>query len=137
MRPNRLRLKAIAAWLGVIALGFNALVPIHLAFDLADAVVPVDPHAEADADHDIVRSLLALLIGHDEDQDRPASDKRHQHGHCAVCEAVATLAGFAPAVVAPLVIPAFVYAATLTASSAAAPHPAPPAAYQARAPPLA
>ena len=37
MRPNRVRLGAIAAWLGVIALSLDALVPIHLAFDLAHA----------------------------------------------------------------------------------------------------
>jgi hypothetical protein len=137
MRPNRLRLKAIAAWLGVIALGLNALVPIHLAFDLANAIVPVHPHAEADTDHDTVRSLLTLLIVYDEDQDQPASDKRHQHSHCAVCAAVGTLAGFAPVVVAPLVVPISVDAATLTVASAAAPHPAPPTAYRARAPPVA
>ena len=37
MQPNRLRLGAIAAWLGVIALSLDAIVPIHLAFDLAHA----------------------------------------------------------------------------------------------------
>ncbi len=39
MRPGRPRLRAIAAWLGVLALSLNALfVPIHLAFDLAHAL---------------------------------------------------------------------------------------------------
>ncbi len=53
MQPNRLRLGAIAAWLGVIALGFNALVPIHLAFDLAHTFETAT-HREAPsaAEHD-------------------------------------------------------------------------------------
>jgi hypothetical protein len=137
MRPDRLRLKAIAAWLGVIALGFNALVPVHLAFDLADAIAPAYHHAGAEADHDFVRSLLTLLIGHDEDQDQPASNKQHHHDHCAVCAAVGTLAGFAPVTVVPLAVPASVYIARLTVAPLALPRPAPPAAYHARAPPFA
>src|SRR5215472_14106643 len=96
MRVNRVKVGAIAAWLGVIALGLNALVPIHVVFDLAYALVP-DGHEDAAADHDLVRCLLALAIGHhDDDTDQPRGHRDHHHD-CAVCGAIGTLAGFAPA----------------------------------------
>lgn len=111
-RPNRLRLGVIAAWLGVIALSLDALVPIHLAFDLAEAFATVTPRAEA-ADHDPTRQLLALLIGH-RDGDGHHGDTSDSHGRhhrdCPVCAAIGTLTGFAPAALvllsAPLRIPA-------------------------------
>ena len=137
MRPNRLRLKAVAAWLGIIALGLNALVPVHLAFDLAHTIAPDHHHPGAEAGYDLVRSLLSLLTGHDEDRDQPAPDKEHHHDHCAVCAAVGALAGFAPAAAAPLAVPTAVDPTVLTVASAAIPRPAVPSAYHARAPPLA
>jgi hypothetical protein len=110
MRLNRLRLKAIAAWLSVTALGLHALVPIHLAFNLAaassrslecgrQAVAPYDVH-------DASWHLLALLTGRAEGSDHP--DPRHgahQPAQWAVCGALVTLAGFAPAASAILPLP--------------------------------
>jgi Protein of unknown function (DUF2946) len=138
MLSHRLRIGAIAAWLGVIALGFNALVPIHLAFDLAHALAP-DRHGKAAAaDHDLIRCLLTLVIGHhDENQDQsPAHKGRHQTD-CAVCSAVGNLAGFAPAAAAPLAAPILGYAPPPPAIEVGAPHTAPLVAYRSRAPPLA
>jgi hypothetical protein len=136
MLPSRLRIGAIAAWLGVVALGFNALVPVHLAFDLAHALAP-DREEGAAADHDFVRCLLSLLTGHhDEDADH-SSNKAGHHNDCAVCGAIGTLAGFAPTAVVPLAAPVSAYAPLPPAIEARALHPSPAAAYHSRAPPLA
>ena len=136
MRPSRLRSRGIAVWLGVIALALNALVPIHLAFDLADSLAPRHDGEDAAA-HDAFRHMLALLVGHDSDNDHAPSNTGHHHDHCAVCGAIATLAGFAPAAVVLLAVPTSVYAATLSLATPAAPRAAPLIAYHARAPPVA
>lgn len=137
MLPSRLRFGIFAAWLGVIALGLNALVPVHLAFDLAHALDP--DHAEgAAADHDLVRCLLTLLTGHhDEDAADHPPNKPGHHDDCAVCGAIGTLAGFAPTAVVLLAVPIPTYAMPRPALEVGAPHPAPAAAYRSRAPPLA
>jgi hypothetical protein len=138
MLPNRLRVGAIAAWLGVIALGLNSLVPIHLAFDLAHTLAPGRHVKDASADHDLVRCLLTLIIGHhDEDEDQSPAHKGRHHAECAVIGAVGTLAGFAPAAAVALAVPIAAYARTLPAIELGAPRAAPLVAYQSRAPPLA
>ncbi len=137
MLPNRLRVGAVAVWLGVIALGLNALVPVHLAFDLAHALAP-NRDAAADHDNDLVRCLLTLVIGHhDEDEDQSPAHKQHHHTDCAVCGAISTLAGFAPAAAVLLAAPILVYAPTLPIIELGAPQTAPFTAYRSRAPPLA
>jgi Protein of unknown function (DUF2946) len=134
MLPTQLRVGAIAVWLGVIALGLNALVPIHLAFDLAHALAP---ERHDDGDHDFVRCLLTLVTGHhDEDEDQSPAHKDHHHADCAVCGAIGTLAGFAPAAAVLLAVPILVYAPTLPTAEAGAPHTPSLAAYRSRAPPL-
>ena len=102
MLPNRLRIGAIAAWLGVIALGLNALVPIHLAFDLAHALAPAQP--DAAADHDLVRLRAdAADRAHDESQRAVLAAPRATTMPTArSCGAIGTLAGFAPAAVVSL-----------------------------------
>ena len=138
IRPKRLRFGTIAAWLGIIALSLNALVPIHLAFDLADALTASDHAEDADAGHDLANSVLALLVGHHHDQDRSAPHKPHHHDDgCAVCGAVGTLAGFAPAAVAQLAAPGSVFAATFGFVEPPAPQLAPVIIYRSRAPPRA
>jgi len=138
MLPNRLRAGAIAAWLGVIALGLNSLVPIHLAFDLAHTLAPDRQVKDAAADHDLVRCLLTLIVGHhDEDEDQPPAHKGHHHAECAVIGAIGTLAGFAAAAAVPLAVPIPAYAPTLPTIERGAPRAAPLVAYQSRAPPLA
>lgn len=134
---GRTRLKmAMAAWLGVITLGFNALVPIHLAFDLAHSLT-ADDHDDHGGDHDFVRCLLTLVIGHHEDEDQTPSHKGHHHEGCAVCASIASLAGLAPAAAMFLAGPVLVYGATPELIDRAAPRTAPLTAYHSRAPPQA
>ena len=137
MLRNRLRSSAIAAWLGVIALGLNALVPIHLAFDLAHTLAP-NRSEDAAGDHDLVRCLLTLVIGHhDDDADQTPEHKDHHHD-CAVCGAIGTFAAFAPAAAAAqLAVPIVIYAPALPPTDLGTPHSTPFTAYHSRAPPLA
>ena len=137
MLVNRMKkVGAIAAWLGVIALSLNALVPIHVVFDLAHALVP-NRHEDAAINHDFVRCLLTLVIGHHDDTDQPRGHKDHHHD-CAVCVAIGTLAGFAPvARTAQLAIPTVAYGRVLPPSDLGAPHSAPFTFYHSRASPLA
>jgi Protein of unknown function (DUF2946) len=137
MLANRVRVGAVAAWLGVIALSLNALVPIHLAFDLAEALAP-GHHEAAATDHDFVRCLLTLVIGHhDDDADQPRGHKNH-HPDCAVCSAIGTLAGFAPAAAtAQLAMPVVAYVRALPPTDGGVLHSAPFTAYHSRAPPFA
>jgi hypothetical protein len=142
MRPSRLRLGAIAAWLGVIALGLDALVPVHLAFDLAEALATATHRADAGAENalrrDPIRRLLALAVGH-HDGDGPAggnSDDHDKHHHdCAVCSSLGTLAGFAPTADFPFSVALRVEAPLLSAAVAKASPVAPAPAYRSRAPP--
>jgi Protein of unknown function (DUF2946) len=142
MQPNRLRLGAIAAWLGVIALSLDALVPIHLAFDLAHAL-EAGTHRElpSHTKDDFSQRLLTLVIGH-HDEDASSGDKheghsKHQHADCAVCGSLATLAGFAPAATALLSVPIRVATPLLLATIVSEPPGAPATAYRSRAPPIA
>jgi hypothetical protein len=142
MQPNRLKLGAIAAWLGVIALSLDALVPIHLAFDLAHTL-ETTTHREGSspAEHDFTWRLLTLVTGHN-DEDAPSSGKtggrgEHHHPDCAVCSSLGTLAGFAPAATAPLSVPIRVETPILLATIAREPPGAPATAYRSRAPPIA
>jgi hypothetical protein len=100
-----------AAWLGVLALVVNALVPIHLAFDLAEAGGAAHPHGAHSHSHahsqprSVEWLVLARLSGHNEPH-----GKSHEHGKghataCPVCSAIGTLAGFAPAAVIALPLP--------------------------------
>ncbi len=123
-----------AARLGLFALALNTLVPIHLAFDLAATLAP--ERAAAEAAHDTGWRLLALLTGH-----LQPVGKAHKHGKahrddCPVCKAVGTLAGFAPAklVVLPIPAPAATPAALTATAIVRAGAPLP---YRSRAPPTA
>jgi hypothetical protein len=135
MRPNRPKLRDIAAWLGFLALGLNALVPVHLAFDLAHTLAPADH--ESGSDHDLLGCLLSVVAGHHHDDDHgPAGKTDHEHG-CAVCAASAILAGAALPAVAVLTAPMPVYAPKLGLADFASPPAAFAAAYHPRAPPVA
>lgn len=110
MQPNRLRLTAIAARLGLIALAFNALVPIHLVFGLA-----IDSGRSAECGRyvevenggrDAGWQLLALLTGHlDGSSHGDPRHGAHSPAQSAVCSGIATLAGFVPAASAVLPLP--------------------------------
>jgi hypothetical protein len=134
MRVRKWRGRIWAARLGILALALNALVPVHLAFDLAEVFKPAHlcgAHAEVS---DAERSLLGLLNGH-RDADGEA-DKHHKHQACPVCGALGALAGLpAPSPTALAVPPPAGLPATLSViegESAGA-----PAAYRSRAPPSA
>ena len=142
MRPRRLRLGIIAAWLGVIALGFNALVPIHLAFDLDHAFEATAQRQNAPAArHDLTWRLLALLTGHldsgDSSGGKADGHGKHHRPDCAVCSSLGTLAGFAPATPVRLSAPTRVEAPILPAATDRAPRPATAVVYHSRAPPIA
>jgi hypothetical protein len=138
MQPNRLRLGAIAAWLGVIALSFDALVPIHLAFDLAHTFeTATHREASSPAEHDFSWRLLALVTGHQDADEKAGIPGKHHHPDCPVCSSLGTLAGFAPAATAPLSVPIRVETPLLLATIASEPPGAPTTAYRSRAPPIA
>jgi Protein of unknown function (DUF2946) len=137
VRLRRSRCSGWAAWLGVLALAVNALVPIHVAFDLAEAFGPapsLDAHAAA---HGAAWRMLAVLIGHQDGDDKPDGHGKDHHESCPVCSALGALAGFAP--VAPVALPLPPLAAMPAAAPAIVGRPADaaPLAYRSRAPPIA
>ena len=92
-----------AARIGLLALALNALVPIHLAFDIAEALEAPQCSAHAEVDN-AEWHVLALLAGHHD-----ANGKSHEHGKhhaCPVCSALGALATFVPPASAVLSIPA-------------------------------
>ena len=87
MRARPWRGRIWAARLGLLALALNALVPVHLAFDLAEAFEPAQhcgTHVEAGGAE---RRLLAMLSGHPEADG--TSDEHGKHHACPVCGALA------------------------------------------------
>jgi hypothetical protein len=94
MRARQWRGRIWAARLGLLALALNALVPVHLAFDLAEAFEPAQ-HCGVNVEvGGAEQRLLALLSGHRETDD--TSDEHGKHHACPVCSALGALAGFAP-----------------------------------------
>ena len=134
MRAIQRRGRIWAARLGLLALALNALVPVHLAFDLAEAIEPAQycgAHLEVGGGE---QRLLALLSGHREPDG--TSDKDGKHHACPVCSALGALAGFAPP--APTVLLALSPMGLPAAHSVIQAEPVgAPAAYRSRAPPLA
>jgi len=88
-----------AAWLGLLVLVVNALVPVHLAFDLAEALAPAQHSVDEEAGG-AERHLLALLSGHHEAESSADEHGKHKHSHrdhhdCPVCSAFGALTGLA------------------------------------------
>jgi hypothetical protein len=136
MSLRMLRRYACAVWLGVIALAIDALVPIHVALDLAEAFGASRPGARA-ADRSFEWRLFALAAGHrDAAGKADGDDDRRHHQTCAVCSALGALAGFGPAAAVGLAVPASVEAPVNLVEIAATPAGPRPAAYRSRAPPL-
>lgn len=135
---RRLRPKLAAAWLGMLAMGLNALVPVHLAFDLADALeAPHERHAGA-AHQDHVRSFLGALSAHrDHGGASGGHEDRHHHPDCQVCGALGALGVFAAPLLAFLLAPPAREALASPAGVDIALPAAAPAAYFVRGPPLA
>jgi hypothetical protein len=119
-----------------LALLVNALVPIHIAFDLAEALQTTQPRSTHSKAHGTEWSVLAQLSGHSE-----TDGKSHEHGKghpvpCPVCSVLGALAGFTPPSVVALPLPP--PAALPVALAAIASEPAnAPLAYRSRAPPVA
>ena len=125
--------KIWAAQLGLLALALNALVPIHLAFDIAEDFEA--PHCSAHAEADNAeRRLLALLSGHRDAEGKP--EEHGKHHACPVCSAIGSLAAITPPAPAALSLP---LPAGLPAAHSVirAKRVGAPAAYRSRAPPLA
>jgi hypothetical protein len=131
MRTRRGRIWA--ARLGLLALALNALVPIHLAFDLAEAFEPRQCGAHLQVESP-ARHLLALLTGH-HDANRK-SDEHAKHHACPVCSALGALAAFVPPASAGLSAPAPADLST-THFLAQTDRFDVPTAYRSRAPPIA
>ena len=133
MRANKWRGTIWAARLGVLALALNALVPVHLAFDFAEASEPAHlcgTNAEVDSGE---RRLLALLTGHHDADGKP--EEHGKHHACPVCSALGALAAFAPPALAVLSVP--LPAGLLAALPVIQGEPVgAPAAYRSRAPPV-
>ena len=125
-----------AAWLGLLALAVNALVPVHLAFDLAEALAPAQHSANEEAGG-AERHLLALLSGHRETESPADEHRGHRHSHhhgCPVCSAFGALTGLA--LPTPVLLPAADTTGLAAALSATEIAPAgAPVGYRSRAPP--
>jgi len=136
MRGTKWRGRFWAARLGLLALALNTLVPVHLAFDLAEAFEPAHLCGVRVGAGNVEQRLLALLSGH-----RDADGKSDEHGKhhgtaCPVCSALGSLAGLAPpsptALPVPLPTEPPATLSLIVGESVGA-----PAAYRSRAPPLA
>ena len=133
MRVRKWRARTWAARLGLLALALNALVPIHLSFDLAAAFETPAHCGTPVAGDGAERHLLALLSGHHGASGK--SDEHSKHHACPVCSALGSLAAFAPPVSMALSAPApedLPTAHFLVQTERLGP----PAAYRSRAPPL-
>ncbi|HVB17921.1 MAG TPA: DUF2946 family protein [Stellaceae bacterium] len=128
-----------AAWLGIAALCLGALVPIHLAFDLAAAL---EPASQATIRHGVEWRLLALVSLHDaHGDDHPAQNGDQHHGKqhspaCPVCSSLATLGAFALPGAAAVLLPPAIAPSHAPPAVAAPPESTAAAYYRARAPPL-
>jgi Protein of unknown function (DUF2946) len=128
-----------AARAGILALALNALVPIHLAFDLAEALTPPH-HGASDAEnHGLEWRVLAALIGHNE-HDADDGDDDHGHHHDATCPVIAAfgaLTGLITATAPVLAQPLAIAVADLPAPEADQSTFVLAVAYRSRAPPRA
>jgi hypothetical protein len=141
MRPNRPKLKTIAAWLGVMALSLNALFPVRYAFGLAADFAnarecghnQVGVQAQVS---DATWQILALLTGHDTNADPSRSHGGLHPVGGALCSFAANHPGFAAPAAVTAAVPA---PRALTLAAAVTPRHSPqavPAAYRSRAPPI-
>jgi hypothetical protein len=133
MRVRKWRGRIWAARLGLLALAINALVPVHLAFNLAEAFEAQQCRAHAEVGG-AERRLLALLSGHPEADSK--SDEHGKHHACPVCSALGALVGFAAPALTALLVPVSSGLAVMLFVTQAERAGA-PAAYRSRAPPLA
>jgi hypothetical protein len=139
MRPDRLRLGTIAAWLGVIALSFNAVVPIRLAFGLAIDFAQAREcghHEDGPPTWHDPGWALSLLTGYDLSADPSRSHPGFHPIGGAVCGVIGGPTGFTPAAAAKLALPLRLEEArTSPLLAEVRPNSSPPSGYRSRAPP--
>lgn len=136
MLLRRLKRVAAARWLGILALSLNALVPVHLAFDMAAALEAGHPqHAVGGPDRG--RQILALLTGYHEHGKKADDDKSGGASGCAVCSSLPSLAHLATPSLAALPAPSLVQSLATAAPLSEKLCSSSPAPYRSRAPPLA
>jgi hypothetical protein len=130
------RARVWAARLGLLALVLNALVPVHLAFDLAQAFEPSHLCGVRVGAGNIEEHLLALLSGHRDTNGKSDGHGKHHGTACPVCSSLGSLAGLTPpsptALSVPLPTRLRATLSVIEGESFGA-----PAAYRSRAPPLA
>lgn len=136
MRSGKPRSVWCAAWLGLASLVFNALVPIHIAFDFAEALDQHHHEAKDTAPHSLEWRLFALATGHFGHDDEADHHGKSHHNSCPVCSSLSTLAGFAPTAIAALPVPAPITASIAVALTADNHDGVRTAAYWSRAPPV-
>ena len=122
-----------AARAGILALALNALVPIHLAFDLGEELAPAHHDATDSEQHSVEWRVFAALIGHNA---HDADDHGHHHDPtCPVITAFGALTGLmtttVPTIAQPIAVAIVDPPAPATIQSADTPS----AAYRSRAPP--
>jgi hypothetical protein len=134
MRLRRRKRISLAAWLGFVALGIQALVPIHLAFDL---VAALDQGGTKPAHADRPEGeLLAALAGHHHPRNNPNRGSDSHHADCMVCNSLGTLGTLAPPLPAALPSPVLLPSAPAFAALPTKLAGASPAGYFSRAPPI-
>ena len=94
MRVKKWRGTVWAARLGLLALALYSLVPIHIAFDLAEVLGSPEQCGAHIELHRADWHLLALLSGHHDADGKSGEPTKHHE--CPVCSALGLLAGFAP-----------------------------------------
>lgn len=125
-----------AARAGILALALNALVPIHLAFDLAEELAPAHHSTAEPEHHGIEWRVLAALIGHDaHDADDTDDHGQHHDATCPVIAAFGALTGLVTTTVPTIAHPIAVVRVDLPAPTVSRPVDAPSVAYRSRAPP--
>lgn len=129
------RRRRAVAWLGLLALILDALVPIHLALDVVAVLNAGHAHGARVAEGDAARAILATIVGHHASPDRAPGHHRH-HRDCAVCGAAGTLAAFAPAAPAMLPVRSAAAQPLLLAARSAVFAGASATPYRSRAPPI-
>jgi hypothetical protein len=132
---RRLRHMAAAVWLGVLALALQSLVPVHLAFDIAEALdqerAPAHGTGELKA-----RDILAALTGHQDHNKRPGGAAGRGAPDCTVCGSLGVLGALAPPALAVIPLPGAMQAAAALPASPVEPAGSLPPAYRSRAPPI-
>jgi Protein of unknown function (DUF2946) len=132
---RRLNFRAAAACLGVLALLLQALVPVHLTFDLV-AAVDQGRSESAHADR-AERDFLAALSGHHHPRNNPDRGGANHHTDCTVCNSLGALGTLAPPLSTALPSPVLLASPPEFAALPSERSGASPAAYLSRAPPLA